>query len=107
MDDDVKRFIFGTRYANLGFQPLLVTTIPSATIPIDSEGVSFEEIGYVVGGIVGGLSALPTAPIVLFDGPLPILDVAWAAGFSWAVWKGANYGGKAGRQIDSAIDLVS
>jgi len=114
MDKDVQRFIFASRATHLGFVPPSVETVSVhvATSPVNpktgkiDDTLDFEEIGYVVGGLVGGILYSLSAPIVLLDGPLPFVDAAWAAGFGWAVYKGATTGGRTGRAIDSAIDLV-
>ena len=67
---------------------------------------TLEQIGYVVGGVYsGGLYAL-TAPVTLIDGPLPIVDAAWAIGLGVAVSKGASTGGKVGRIADDAISYL-
>lgn len=67
---------------------------------------TLEEIGYVVGGVYsGGLYAL-TAPITLLDGPLPIVDAAWAIGLGMAVARGSATGGKVGRFADDALTLL-
>lgn len=67
---------------------------------------TLEEIGYVVGGVYsGGVYAL-TAPVTLIDGPLPIVDAAWAIGFGVAVSRGASLGGKVGRIADDALSYL-
>jgi len=68
--------------------------------------ITLEQIGYVVGGVYsGGLYAL-TAPVTLLDGPLPIVDAAWAVGFTVAVARGSAYGGKVGRVADTALTYL-
>lgn len=71
-----------------------------------NDAPSLEQIGYLVGGVyAGGLYAL-TAPVTLLDGPLPIVDAAWAIGFGMAVARGSAAGGKAGRFADEAITYL-
>lgn len=71
-----------------------------------NDAPTLEQIGYVAGGVyAGGLYAL-TAPVTLLDGPLPIVDAAWAIGFGMAVARGSATGGKAGRFADEAISYL-
>ena len=61
---------------------------------------TWASVGAVAGGVIaGGIYAL-TYPITWIDGPLPIVDFAWAMGLTRIVYKGSQAGGEIGSWFD-------
>jgi hypothetical protein len=59
-----------------------------------------EEIGGVIGAIVaGGIYSL-SAPVVLVDGPSPVIDAVWLAGFLRTTRAGYEFGSFVGSLLD-------
>ena len=76
--------------------------LPKASVNTSNQngGLTFEQIGGLIGGVyAGGLYAL-TAPVTLIDGPLPFVDAAWATGFLVATGRGIRGGQRIGRFVD-------
>jgi len=60
----------------------------------------WESIGYVAGGVVTAAYAWATLPVVVLDGPLPILDIAWGASVAKFGRNATQLGGKIGSILD-------
>ena len=60
----------------------------------DAQGWEYDDsrIGWTIGATIAGGLYVWTYPVTWLDGPLPIIDVAWAWGFSKAVRAGGKYG---------------
>lgn len=59
-----------------------------------------EEIGGVIGAIVAGGVYSLTAPVVLVDGPSPVVDAVWLAGFVRTTRAGYEFGSFVGSLLD-------
>ena len=60
----------------------------------------FEEVGQITGFWIGMVWGLATLPVVALDGPLPIMDAAWLAGWGAFTLRSIATGGKVGAYVD-------
>ncbi len=63
-------------------------------------GMNWETVGYAAGGAVTAAYAWATLPVVLADGPLPFVDLAWAVSVHKFGRTATRVGSRAGRILD-------
>ena len=73
--------------------------LPTATSPKFVE-LPFEEILGTTGAAVGFTAYVWTYPITWIDGPLPVVDAAWAVGLAYSTSRGYRMGKRVGRELD-------
>jgi len=67
---------------------------------VRDDNKTWEAVGTVAGGLIaGGIYAL-SYPVTLLDGPLPVVDAAWALGLVRISRAGASAGGEIGSWFD-------
>ena len=90
------RSTLGT-YSNAGS-----TTLATVTVEVRDQD-KWEKVGRATGLSLGALLYATTAPVVLLDGPLPFVDVAWLWGGVRFTYSAANLGADIGQVIDDVL----
>lgn len=68
--------------------------------------IPFKEIFGMGGAAITGTAYAMTYPIVWLDGPLPIVDGLWLAGFALAVNRGYRLGSRIGKGLDVIEEVL-
>jgi hypothetical protein len=78
------------------------TTIDTVTM-VGRDEDKWEKIGRATGISIGALIYVTTAPVVLLDGPLPFVDLAWLWGGVRFTHSAGNIGADVGEFIDDTL----
>jgi len=68
--------------------------------------IPFTQIGQTAGAAIGFTAYAWTYPIVLLDGPLPIVDTLWLGGLAMATARGARMGRDIGKRLDTIEEVL-
>lgn len=109
MNADERRFWFSSQLATLtpsrALKPAQRSTAVEASKKSDPNTgieINFTRAGTIIGASSAATIYAATYPVTFIDGPLPIIDVAWAIGLA----KATSFGAARGKRIGMALDLI-
>lgn len=78
--------------------------LSKALVEAGRDNFGFEQVGEMTGLWIGMVWGIATLPVVALDGPLPIMDAAWLAGWGAFTLRAISVGGTVGAWIDDQLE---